>query len=80
MKHWNKQPHRRATWTRVTIPATNFRNYYTFDKNFEAAKKWCWDQPSTGKFYIQNRWDEFYIWFEQAQDATWFIMSRKNER
>ena len=89
MKFWNKHPEvRRRHWTMVKLPrdtdadkmyppgVTPFAGWYQRGP-FEKMKRELQDNPSKGKFYmmILNK----VIWFENAADATWFILRGGNE-
>ena len=73
MKHWNRQPHVRATWHRVLVDAKTYKRYYYFDHGRADIKKQCWDHASPGRFYMEPLGAfHYHVWFELAEDAVWF--------
>lgn len=64
MKFWNKDKDvRRRCWIKVKGPDS-----YDIDR----AKRWCQQQPSTGRFYVH--YTNTGWWFEDQQDAVWFLL------
>ena len=83
MKFWNKHPEvRRRHWTKVELPQEDhsgmwapgsmvFHGWYQRGP-FEKMKRELQQTPGKGKFYMMILNKE--IWFENAADATWFLL------
>lgn len=81
MKYWNKQKQVRQThWHAVdytppkmnSVGANGSRATFTFPETHQDLKKWCQDQPSTGRFY--NYYGSHIWWFEYENDALMFVL------
>ena len=83
MKYWNKsKKYREQQWHRVKLAVDQplepaLRVFYpvgmrsAYELSLSELKRWCQQQPSTGKFYYSpyTGW-----WFEKREDASWFIL------
>ena len=76
VKYWNKDKEiRQRCWTKISQPknilGTSDQGLLYYISDLE-LKRWCQQQPSTGKFYYyygSTTW-----WFELPEDATWFVL------
>jgi hypothetical protein len=67
MKFWNKDKEvRRRCWTKVERPQQGSH------VGNQELKRWCQQQPSTGKFYYYYGTESW--WFEHSKDAVLFVL------
>lgn len=65
MKYWDKDKQiRQMSWTKVNLPKN------LDDVGKIGPKMWCYQQSSTGKFYVHYKTDTW--WFELSEDAIMF--------
>lgn len=82
MKYWNKQKRVRLIhWQCVELTRSKMKSvgvdggiaYIPFyEPTYDLLKRWCQNQPSTGKFYSYQASDRW--WFEFESDALLFML------